>query len=816
MFGGLSSVSRRGRRSGVFGSVLMATTALAVIAPTVAVAQSAGAQQSRQFDIPAQSLAQALMIFGRQAGLQVTAEGPLTEGKTSAVVRGDLSSGQALSLLLAGTGLTFRFVGRGGVHIERAPEAADGSIQLGPVRVQGEGGDRSERYTSLTSDANASEGTKSYTVKKATSATRMDLSLLETPQSVTVITRQKLDDLSLTEIGAALQSATGISVHRNSTNTATIMMRGFGVRRYLYDGMTLGPQITTNAISVESIPFDTAFYDRIEIVRGATGLTSGLGEPAGAVNFIRKRPTRELTGHLQLSGGNWDRYRAELDVSGPLNEAGTVRARAVSVYSDNKSFIDYYHRKTTSLYGIIEADVTPDLLVTAGATYSNMHIDGGSEGAPVPLFYADGSRTSFSRSLTTAPRWATDDVDPLTIFASAAYKLGSDWTAKAQYFYSRVGRNMRHQSINGYFDQISGTGMSVSTYATYYNSKENAVEFNIGGPVNIAGSEHKLIFGYTLDVVSAHQYWRFPSSVSSTNFYDRANWPEPAFAPASRWSDTRWREESIYGSAQVHLAKPLKLILGGRITNASYQGDEYKYTHRLTPYVGVVYNITDNLSAYASYTSIFQPQSVRDLDNNLLKTLTGTNYEAGVKVELFDGLMNISGAVFRIEQDNFAQYVSDVDGESRYRAVMGAKVNGFEVEASGEMAPGLNISAGFTHRNAGTDAEGQPVSTTSALDLLKLTASWNLPGKLDHATLGGNVNWQSRFYYVGSGPNGESPQQNAYGTLDIFANYQINSAVKLQININNVFDKTYYTGFNYSKGMYGEPRNVMISARMSM
>lgn len=213
-------------------AVLLATTAgTAVIAPTSALAQSPSSVRS--FDIPAQALPDALILFGRQAGIEVTAESANTRGRSTNGVSGNLSPAEALSHLLTGTGLTFRWQSSRAVVIEPAPQSADGSIQLGPVRVEGEGSAYAGLAPSITSDPATTEGTRSYTTNSMATATKLPLSIRETPQSVTVVTRQAIEDQGALALKDVIQNVPGVFYWASGPQRQRFYARGLSIDNLL-------------------------------------------------------------------------------------------------------------------------------------------------------------------------------------------------------------------------------------------------------------------------------------------------------------------------------------------------------------------------------------------------------------------------------------------------------------------------------------------------------------------------------------------------------------------------------------------------------
>lgn len=189
----------------------------------------------------------------------------------------------------------------------------------------------------ITADSlsDATEKNDSYTTGSMSTATKLDLSIRETPQSVSVISRTQLDDFHLTTLNDALQNAPGITVERAETDRTYYTARGFDITNFQEDAM--GIPLYWGLSTGDT---DTSIYDRIEVVRGADGLMAGVGNPSATINKVRKRPTRDFQAAAALSAGSWDDYRIEGDVSGALTEG--VRGRTVIAQQNKQSYLNDY------------------------------------------------------------------------------------------------------------------------------------------------------------------------------------------------------------------------------------------------------------------------------------------------------------------------------------------------------------------------------------------------------------------------------------------------------------------------------------------
>ncbi|MCY1536341.1 Ferripyoverdine receptor [compost metagenome] len=240
----------------------------------------------------------------------------------------------------------------------------------------------------------------------------------------------------------------------------------------------------------------------------------------------------------------------------------------------------------------------------------------------------------------------------------------------------------------------------------------------------------------------------------------------------------------------------------------------------VVPYAGVVYDLNDNFSVYASYTSIFKPhESERDIDDKSIEPEEGDSYELGIKGEFYDGLLNASLAYFEVKQDNLAEEVAfdPVANRSIYRAVQGAKTKGFELEVAGELLPDWQVRGGYTHRIT-RDGDHDKISTTEPEDLFRLSTSYRLPGQFNKLTIGGSANWQSKIWKDIWNPASNASDykytQDSYWVLDAMAKYQVTEQVSLTLNANNLTDEKYFSNLGfYDGGFYGDPRNYMLTTR---
>ena len=781
--------------------LLPSAIALALALPVAGYVQA----QEIELNVPAQPLGSALQEFGRQTNLQVLYSPTDVEGKRSHAIKGKLQPGQAMTTLLSGTGISYDLQGSS-FTISAAKTSA---LELGATQVT------ANQLGTIT------EGSGSYTPGTIATATRMVLSPRETPQSISVVTRQAMDDFSLKSIDDVMRHTPGITVATYDSERTSYFSRGFAIQNFQYDGI---PILQDAQYSSGHTLTDTVIYDRVEILKGATGLLTGAGGPGGTINMVRKKPTSEFKGYVDLGAGSWDNYRSEIDVSGPLTETGNVRGRAVAAYQDKHTFLDHYQRQTNVYYGILEFDLAPDTLLTIGGDYQDSDPQGSSWSGAASLFDSAGNHISTPRSFNNGAKYSKWKQYTRTAFATLEHTFDNGWVGKAQY---------NHQ-INGYKAPLSAllspnaeTGKASLLTRTYNGeTTSDTGDLYATGPFSLFGREHELVVGTSV----SRSHWLGSDYTNATNYdnsHDYFNWdgdaPKPDRGPRTKKNDELTRQSASYITGRFSLADDLHLILGTRVNNYEVSGtSQVKDTGKVVPYAGITYDLNDNFSAYASFTEIYLPQDdYRDRNDKPLEPDEGKNYEIGLKGEFFDGRLNSSLAYFEVHEKNRA--VDDTDyipnshpGLDYASRGTEAKTEGYEAEISGELAPGWQLQAGYTHKIM-RDKQGEKLSTWEPEDQVNIYTSYKLTGPLDKLTLGTGVRWQGTGWKLlnnyAKGTE-ENFSQDPLWIVDAMARYQVTENVSATLNVNNIFDKKYYTNIGfYNSAYYGDPRNVMLSTR---
>jgi outer membrane receptor for ferric coprogen and ferric-rhodotorulic acid len=672
--------------------------------------------------------------------------------------------------------------------------------------------------------------TGKYTLPdKIDTATGLGLTVRETPQSVSIVTAQRILDQNLISVADVISNGVGVAVNEVDDVRNSFYARGFEIRNTQLDGV---PANWTLAGANGETNVDVSIFERVEIVRGATGLLSGAGDPSASVNLVRKHAdARDWTGYVNGSYGSWDTWRATADVGGALTADGRIRVRGVARYEQGKSYIDLYKNKKYVLYGVIDADVTDSTLIRAGISHQHAQPDGALWGA-LPTFYTDGTTTDFPRWQSTAAPWTHWNTTNQNIFGTIRQEIGDRWSLTVNYNRIRTGNKSELLYLYGNVDKATGTIEYSNPYKADGHSLQNSYDGQLKGSVNLFGRDHEVVLGALHSVLNRHtdNYEAPLPWASNVPLVGRggAAFPEPTWGTTPvRNEEERIEQTGYYGALRLNIADPLKLIVGGRIASWEQKGfawsgpSDYGDDNVFIPYVGALYDITPNHRLYASFTKIFQPQNLRDRALNLIDPLEGKAYEVGLKSAFLNEALQTSIALFRIEQDNVGQpdiIVNPPGGgtpQQTYIAAEGVTSQGFELEVTGRPLPGWNVNFGYSQFKV-EDANDKPANTDQPRKLLKLFTTYDLAGVVKGLTIGGGVNYRSKAYSTGTNPVTSGAfrfQQNGYTLVNLMARYTVNDNLSVQANLDNLLDKKFYSqmGF-FSQYRYGNPRNFTVGA----
>ncbi|HTF86749.1 MAG TPA: TonB-dependent siderophore receptor [Cellvibrio sp.] len=664
---------------------------------------------------------------------------------------------------------------------------------------------------------------------KNTASMRLPFTVRELPQSVSEISREMIELASMTDMDDLMMNVTGVNVSLYDTQRPLYFSRGFQITDFQVDGIPTYSGSTNQE-------YDTALYERVEVIRGANGLLSGVGTPSATVNLVRKRPTKEFAASVAASLGSWDRQRGVVDVSTPLTEGGALRSRFVVAYQDSDSFRDRYREDKTAVLGVIEGDVGENTTLAVG--YQNQ--DNNPEGTiwgTIPIFAADGSVAQLPVSSSFAPEWTEWQRESSTVFADLEHRFNEEWKLRASVSRTEGEVFSLRVYATGFPDIETGEGLTLLGAVGAGEDTRDSIDLYLTGTYDLFGRNHTLVAGanaYEIESVTpgftSLASWSYPVP-DAWNYDGQA--PLPTYSRTGSFRTATTEQFGVYVANRFSLTDALSAVVGARVTSWETGTDNFDTTgafvnttgsfevnDELTPYVGLVYDINQTYSLYASYTDIFNPQNYKDKDNNLLEPVLGSNAEVGLKAEYLGGKLILSTALFTTKQDNYA--VRDMtqpenslpDGSSAYIGVDGTQSEGIEFSVSGLITDQWTINAGYTYVDTKRHGNDR-IWTNLPEHSVQLSTHYDFAGTLDPLILGGGFNWSGEI--VGYGvthpieEDGVTFKQGSYLLANLYATWRFDDAWSASLSATNLFDKTYWANIDYAN--YGEPRNVSFTVK---
>lgn len=645
-------------------------------------------------------------------------------------------------------------------------------------------------------------------------ATGLDLEIAETPQSISVVTSEQMESFGADSLNDALSLATGINVEEWETNRTNYMARGFDIKNTQVDGIGL-----PNNWGIVTGAMDSFGFEKLEVIRGANGLLTGVGNASGTINYVRKRPTNQRQGMIGLEGGSYDRRRIEADYSTPFTQNGSWAGRIVVASEEQDSWVRGLKNERTYVYGVVDGQIGERSTLTLGASHQDANTDGNMWGALV-LAYDDGTQAEFPTDASTAQDWTFWDTINQTAFAEYTYELSSDWRLRASYNY----RAFEEESKLFFAYSMTGidreTGLGLVGNPGSYPGEEDAhlMDLTVSGDFELFDRAHEAILGVSYSTGESELDWRpvpedDPSWGALPAFpYEGNAIAEPAWDARQEYSRTNQRLRRVYGATRINVTDRLTSILGFNWAEYHRDGNQlgapFDQTEReLSPYAGITYAFSDHLLAYASYSDIYQPQDYYDINDRYLDPSKGVNYEVGLKAQWLDQRLLTTLAWFSAEQENLGTFVGLNDRGNYYYEGVDIESEGFEVEVVGRINDFLDVVFGFTSLEL-KDEQNADMYEWVPRRTVNLALTTKVPG-VSALRLGLNGKWQSDISKVDE-YTGVLIRQDSYARLNAFASWDITEQMDVRVNANNITDEKYITSL-YQIGFYGAPRNYSVS-----
>lgn len=764
-------------------------------------APAAALASVHEFAIAAQPLPQALAAFTRVTGLALVYTEDAAYQVQAPAVNGRMSAEQALAQLLAGSGLGYAQVNPGTLTL--VPRANDGALNLDAVNIN-------SRQLAATS----------YQPPPTTRLMRSETPLLEIPQAVAVVPQQALLDQQPQNLDDALANVSGITQANTLGSTLdAVMKRGFGDNR---DGSILRDGMRT----IQGRNF-TATAERVEVLKGPSSMLYGILDPGGVINVVSKKPLledyRAITGRASTYGDGKNGSGGTLDVTGPLGDSG-LAYRVIADYDDADYWRNFGHNRDKTF--------APSFAWYGEDTTVNLSFEHREYSVPFDrgTVFINGKPLAVpaTRRLDE-PYNVTEGRSDLMIL-DLEHQLNQAWKAHFAYSYNRdtyddYQARVQSQNANGTLRRrLDGTRGAVST--------EHFATFDLDGKVQLAGMQHDLLMGVD------HEYRKFyrEDLIRQTTSLSFNPWnpvygqvPVPTTVAAGDSDQTdRVVSQSAFFQDSVHLNEQWIFIAGARYQlydQLAGRGRPFTKNTDIdgqlwVPRVGLVYKMTDELSLYGGYTESFKPNStIAPLSGtgsvNAMAPEEGKSWEIGAKLDM-PGRITGTLALFDIVKENVA--VTELDGSNR--AVGEVRSRGIELDVTGQVTDNLSLIGTFAWLDA--ELTKDPLYKGNELqNVAKRSGSLSAVYDFGQVFEGDRLRAGFGGRYIGSreGDVANSFNLPHYAVADAFAAYETplgnDKRLKLQLNLKNIFDKTYYSSsVNQWNVSVGDPRLVQLSSTL--
>lgn len=808
--------SKRQKQSGIHRlrtkAVLYASVTLAIGLAGVSLSASpALAQAATVYSVPAGALDTALTRFGVASGIQVLSDSGTTRRLTSRGVSGAHTPNEALSALLSGTGLTYRFAGPNSVTI--LDPAHDVGVQTGATQLQ----------------AIVAHGEQTgwgpvdgFVAKNSLTGTKTDTPLMETPQSVSVVSAAQIEAQNASSIGATLRYTAGVvgeTTGAADTRYGGLLIRGFDMtgEAFYRDGLKLP---ATSYGDFQTL--DPYGAERIEVLKGPASVLYGQNGPGGIVNYVSKRPTDTPFNEISLGAGNFDTFETQFDFSGPFSEESDWSYRLTGVGRNAKSQVDFVDDDRIFVAPALTYSPDEDTTLTILGNYQRDRAGWGLQFMPAlgTVFDNDGRRIPTNRFLGE-PDFDYYNTDQASLGYMFEHKFSEDLTVRQNVRYSHLSNDQAIIYGGGYLDAATG---ELSRWSDKGSSRLNtiAIDNQVQYEVDTGALSHTLLGGLDYRRTRFHDI-SDAYAVDPINVFDPVYGSDPVFSRHSNNTVTSQNQVGLYAQDQIKIDN-WSFALGGRYDWASTDLDNRlagtevdKSVSAFTGRAGALYTFDNGIAPYVSYSESFLPPLDVSATGNLFEPERGRQWEAGVKYQPpgFDSYLTAS--VFELVRENAIRWDA-VGGTWQPRQTGEITSRGLEIEAVASLEHNFDLRASYTYLDVeitkdpdGGNKGRWPTAVPQHTAALWADYRVDNDGFLDGLGIGAGVR------YIGSsyGNDANSFKVPASTVVDASLSYKIED-VTLSVNATNLFDKKYVAScFNETFGcFYGERRRVMAKATL--
>ncbi|WP_395396078.1 TonB-dependent siderophore receptor (plasmid) [Novosphingobium sp. BL-8A] len=680
--------------------LLYSASIISFVLPTSGWAQSpqtGAVSASHTFSIPAQPLEAALREYMRQSGVQIGYESGDIAGRTGAAVNGVFGPGEALSRLLSGTGLTYRFTAPTAVRLELAPAAAAGAVQLGPVRVEGQSSELgASGYAG--GEQTATSPVSGYVARRSTTATKTDTPIMEVPQSISVVTRDSVDARASVSLAQALEYLPGITptLYGEDSRYDWSIARGIGdaYGNTYRDGQRQGAWI----FAVPSLePYGA---ERIEFLRGPASILYGSNVPGGLINYVSRRPQAEAYGEIRARLGTQDRYGLAGDTTGPLTSDGTILYRLTGMWEHYDLQLPDSDTSRIYVAPAVTFQPGPDTDITILADYQRDRTHGNA-------YPAEARDERYGKAIVQ------DGFDHLYRNQySLAYEVNHRFSdVLSVHSKGRYDRITIDYNSTGY--NLTDDPSVIDRYSEIYRDHVDAFAFDNYLQAALGNDEIRVTTIVGLDYRRNKGDWQYGYADSTSFNVDTGETTGSFVEPVSEsLVKGRNRQVGLYGQSQIKIAERFVVLLGGRqdwykaIDTSGSVPVISQRQNAFTGRAGIVYLHPNGLAPYFSYSESFLPQQGQDYSGDDFKPTTGRQYEIGLRYQPPSTNLTLAVAAFDLRQQNVL--VTDPD-HLNFSIQQGEVASrGVELEANASLADGFNLIASYTFNDVKTTKDTDP------------------------------------------------------------------------------------------------------------
>lgn len=746
------------------------------------------------YAIVAQPLASALAQFARQNHLQLSFDAALAQGKMAPAVNGELNERQALAQLLSQSGVGWTVTDDRTLLLFPQPDS--GALNLAPSTI-----------TANAFVERADGPVDGYRATRSATGTKTDTALRDIPQSIQVVSRQVLDDQQINNLGDALTNVS--SVQRGNTHggsSESFVIRGFKATTYAVDGMLINP-----LVSRPEALRDLANVERIEVLKGPASVLYGRGNPGGLINLVTRQPSFTPEAEVKAQAGTYDFYRLEANASGPLDEAGTLAGRMTVATQTDRGFRDTFRdSKRTYVAPTLRWEPTDSTRVDAGAEY----IDQTSpfDRGLIP----QNGKISMNADRYLHEPWSRDKAQKASVWFRAEHDV-NDWLTLRQM--TRWDQSHKDRYVVD-LRTLGADGRTLSRRATDGDERIKTLDMQFEAIARFAtgGLKHTVLAGFEY-IDGKRNVASDRASLASIDIFNPVYGALPGAFAFNEETDYKVESYSLYLQDQIDLSEQWKLIVGARYddtrqrnsaTDASYEVTRTNIDpSKVSPRLGLVYQPTDWLALYASYSTSFTPQSNIQRNGSVLDPEEGTQYEVGAKVDVIPDRLSATLSVFEITRENVAAPDPSDDNYSLQTGEQ--KVRGIELDVTGTPLEGWEIIGNISALDAkvtkdtaidvGNRLDGVPIMSGSIWSSYQLQE-----GPMRGLGFGAGV------IAVGErqGDIDNSYDVSGYARIDATVFYDINENVRISLNGRNLTDRKYIEVVAGTDGNYaGAPASAI-------